>query len=110
MEKPKIVVMHVTISLLHVTISLLHVTISLLDVISRFPVPGFTKQSPAPVSAPLLVLPTPDDGYCHATTGLPKIGLPGPPMAAAAGPPDHLQHCRWSPRTNDGTMVGPPLP
>ena len=31
---------------------------TLLHVISRFPVPGFTKQSPAPV--PLLVLPTPN--------------------------------------------------
>ena len=23
--------------------------------------------------------------------------------------PDHLRHCRWSPQTNYGAVVGPPL-
>ena len=48
--------------------------------------------------------------YCHATTGLPKIGPPRPFMAATGGPPDHLRYCRWSPQTNYGAVVGPPLP
>ena len=29
---------------------------------------------------------------CHATTGPTKIGLPGPFMSSADGPPDQLWH------------------
>ena len=38
----------------------------------------------------------------------PKLVPPDHPWQLQLVPPDHLQHCRWSPRTNDGAIVGPP--
>ena len=51
--------------------------------------------------------------HCHATTGPPKIGPPGPFMAATAGPPAQTicKTADGSPRpTMHGAVVGPPLP
>ena len=48
--------------------------------------------------------------YCHATTGPPKKCPAGLTTAAAGGPLDHLWHFRWSSRTIDCAIVGPPLP
>ena len=47
---------------------------------------------------------------CHATTGPPKIGHPGPFMAATAGPPGPFAALQMVPQTNYGAVVGPPLP
>ena len=55
---------------------------------------------------------------CHATTGPPKIGLPGPFMAATAGPPgpfaalqmvppNQLWHRGWSPFATAGPPYNP---
>ena len=52
---------------------------------------------------------------CHATTGPPKIGPPGPPLAAAAGPPGPFTALqmvpsdqRWRHGWSPFAIVGPP--
>ena len=47
---------------------------------------------------------------CHATTDPPKIGPPGPFMAATAGPPGPFAALQMVPQTNYGSVVGAPLP
>ena len=50
------------------------------------------------------------DAACHATTVPPKIGPPGPFMAATAGPPGPFVVLQMVPQTNYGAVIGPPLP
>ena len=48
---------------------------------------------------------------CHATTGPPKIGPPGPVAATILGPPGLLAALQLvPPRTTYAATVGPPLP
>ena len=42
---------------------------------------------------------------CHATTGPPQNWSPGPFMAATAGPPELLRHCRWSSQTTGSIYI-----